>query len=948
MLTVMQRLLARRAVAAVQIGLFFWAAVSGQTAGRQVLHGRAPDVAAGLQPLGSLPDAARLSLAISLPLRNHQALAGLLQQIYDPASPSFHRYLAPSEFAEQFGPTKEDYQAVIDFAAANHLKVTGTHPNRTLLDVSASVGEIRRVFHVNMKVYAHPTENRTFYAPDADPSVDVDVPVLAIKGLDDFIRPHPDVRQAPMAEPDAPQPLAGSGTNFSYLGKDFRTAYAPGVSLNGAGQTAALVEFDGYYPIDITNYEKTPSPHLPAVPLTNVLVDGYSGDAHLNNSEVALDIEMLVAMAPGLSGIMVYEEDLALPDDDLFNRIATDDLAAQISCSWINIPIDVVSDQIFQQYAAQGQSFLCASGDTGACAPGQAGLEAADPHITIVGGTKLTTGTGAVWQSETVWSGSTGGFGTNYAIPYWQAGVSMSANGGSTNFRNLPDVAMCAANVFYTYNNGGSGVTAGTSCAAPLWAGFTALVNQQAALSGNASVGFLNPAIYAIGAGAGYAANFHDITNGNTTNSYNTGNYFAVAGYDLCTGWGTPSGSNLINTLAPPDTLVMLPIPGFASAGLWACLFSVTTESFSLSNAGSVSLNWSLSNDSVWVSAAPGSGVLNPGGTATVVASLNSAASALVPGDYAAHLTVTNLGNGLLHHRTFTLSISNPVTVSPATGLEFGGPPSGPFNAAAWICWITNASQASVNWSWLGSPSWLTVSPASGTLAPQSAVALTCSLNAAATNLPSGVYSSAVLFTNNALGAEESLPAVLLAGQLVQNGGFETGDWTDWTLAGDTSFTYVSSDSIAVHTGAYGAELGTSGSYGYLSQTIPTVPGQAYSISLWLDSPDGETPNGFMVSWNGITAWNYTNIPDIGWTNLQFTLAASGTNTVLEFGFRDDITYLGLDDVSVTAAPPTVGSLAPASGPSAGRHNRDDFRHGIPKPCHGCFRQCRGQHGRLQ
>ena len=216
------------------------------------------------------PDAARLSLAISLPLRNHQALAGLLQQIYDPASPSFHRYLAPSEFAEQFGPTKEDYQAVIDFAAANHLKVTGTHPNRTLLDVSASVGEIRRVFHVNMKVYAHPTENRTFYAPDADPSVDVDVPVLAIKGLDDFIRPHPDVRQAPMAEPDAPQPLAGSGTNFSYLGKDFRTAYAPGVSLNGAGQTAALVEFDGYYPIDITNYEKTPSPHLPAVPLTNV------------------------------------------------------------------------------------------------------------------------------------------------------------------------------------------------------------------------------------------------------------------------------------------------------------------------------------------------------------------------------------------------------------------------------------------------------------------------------------------------------------------------------------------------------------------------------------------------------------------------------------------------------------------------------------------------------
>jgi len=84
-----------------------------------------------------------------------------------------------------------------------------------------------------------------------------------------------------------------------------------------------------------------------------------------------------------------------------------------------------------------------------------------------------------------------------------------------------------------------------------------ALVNQQAASNGNV-VGFLNPAIYAIGQSSNYTNCFHDIITGNTTNFiYNTSNYFAVPGYDLCTGWGTPNGSNLINTLAPPDTLAM-------------------------------------------------------------------------------------------------------------------------------------------------------------------------------------------------------------------------------------------------------------------------------------------------------------------------------------------------------------------------------------------------------
>jgi subtilase family serine protease len=134
----------------------------------------------------------------------------------------------------------------------------------------------------------------------------------------------------------------------------------------------------------------------------------------------------------------------------------------------------------------------------------------------------------------------------------------MTTNLGSTTLRNVPDVALTADNIFVIADNGTNYSVGGTSAAAPLWAGFTALINQQAALFGNPTVGFLNPAIYAIGKGPNYNLDFHDITTGNNTNK-NVGNkYFAVPGYDLCTGWGTPNGANLINALAPPLAFQMV------------------------------------------------------------------------------------------------------------------------------------------------------------------------------------------------------------------------------------------------------------------------------------------------------------------------------------------------------------------------------------------------------
>jgi len=537
---------------------------------RQMMRGHVPAVVAGLKPTGDFPGTNRLNLAIGLPLRNQEALTNLLRQIYDPASPNYHHYLTPEQFTEMFGPTEKDYRAVMAFAKANGLEVTGTHPNRMLVDVSGSVANIQKAMHVTLRVYQHPYEARKFYAPDVEPSLDLSVPVLSIGGLDNYSLPRPRLVAKPLVNGQNASPNSGSGTGGTYMGNDFRAAYAPGVTLNGSRQIVGLLQFDGYTASDIAYYESHAG--LPSVTLSNVLLDGFSGTPTGSGGEVevSLDIEMAISMATNLSKVIVYEAGPSGNWHDILNRMATDNLAKQLSCSWY-IPsgvADPTADQIFQQMAAQGQSFFAASGDSDAYT-GLIPFPGDTPYITQVGGTTLTTsGPGGSWVSETVWNwgggnGSGGGISTQYPIPNWQTNVSMTANQGSTTKRNTPDVALTADNV-YVRADGADYNVGGTSCAAPLWAGFAALINQQAVVTGKPPIGFVNPAIYAVGAATNYTSVFHDITTGNNTSSSSPTKFYAVAGYDLCTGWGTPAGQNLINALAP---LVIVTLPPSATEG---------------------------------------------------------------------------------------------------------------------------------------------------------------------------------------------------------------------------------------------------------------------------------------------------------------------------------------------------------------------------------------------
>src|SRR6202790_4557036 len=204
-------------------------------AGHAALAPHLPDAVANgkAEMMSTVSPQQRLELALQLPLRNQPELTQLLHDLYDPKSPNFHKYISVSEFTERFGATAADYNTVVAWAKASGLTVTAKTPNRRLVAVEGSVGTVDRAFHVKVCNYRHPTEARTFYSPDREPTiVGLSVPLLQITGMNNYVLPHPMLRHKETAANSN-----GSGPSGEYLPSDMRAAYYGNGPLTGAGQT---------------------------------------------------------------------------------------------------------------------------------------------------------------------------------------------------------------------------------------------------------------------------------------------------------------------------------------------------------------------------------------------------------------------------------------------------------------------------------------------------------------------------------------------------------------------------------------------------------------------------------------------------------------------------------------------------------------------------------------
>ena len=500
---------------------------------------------------GPVPPDTGISLAIGLPVRNGAELQTLIHNVSDPKNAQYRQYISQDTFNATYGATASDYQSLQDWATASGFITIATFPNNLLLRVTGTAAQVQQALFVNLFYRARP-DGSLFIATDRDLSLDLSVAVLEINGLGDAV---------------LPVSLSGTGSGGTYSAADLRNAYlgpgSPLQVLSGSGQNVGVVGFVNYVESDVTGYfnnqvpaqgqaSPLPAPNVTVVETESAPIFTPSPPA-LSAEESTADVELVYAMAPEAT-ILFFQGTTGITDrlDSILMGMATYKPALTVASCSLTFGKSDTSQQALDQMAAQGVSFFTGSGDSGdlSSVPDSTKMN----HQTLVGGTILSTNQLA-WAAEATWPGSGGGVISDVAIPDYQVGIiqiSASTNGGSNTNRNYPDVAMLALNAEIFYG-GTLANWNGTSVAAPLWAGFTALVNQMSLANNAGIMGWINPTLYDIGLTIGdtgnadlYSQCFHDI-NDNVSNKFfpwpvGGPGFQSVTGYDLVTGLGTPKG----------------------------------------------------------------------------------------------------------------------------------------------------------------------------------------------------------------------------------------------------------------------------------------------------------------------------------------------------------------------------------------------------------------------
>ena len=473
----------------------------------------------------------------------------------DDTHPGQRRYLTREEFAASHGTDPADLDAVAAFAKAHGLAVVESNAARRSVVVSGTTQAMNDAFGVNLQQFEHAGGSYRGRTGTISVPADLAGVVEGVFGLDD--RPAADPHFQRYEPVQGMRAVAAKSFTPPALAKlyDFPTG------ADGSGQCIGIIELGGgYKPADLKAYFASlgiPNPSVKAV-----LVDhakNHPTNANSADGEVLLDIEVAAAIAPKASIVVYFTPNTTQGFLDAITTAVHDSVnkPSVISISWGSAEQNWTTqamtqyDQAFQAAAAMGVTICVAAGDNGSSdgvADGKPHVDfpASSPNVLACGGTKLLASSATAIASEVVWnegattSATGGGVSGFFALPAYQAkaGVPVGAGAGGKAGRGVPDVAGDAdpATGYEVRVDGQSFVIGGTSAVAPLWAGLVALMNQKL----GHPVGFLNPMLYGSLQGKGAT---HDITSGNN------GRYSAKAGWDPCTGWGSPDGAKLLKAL---------------------------------------------------------------------------------------------------------------------------------------------------------------------------------------------------------------------------------------------------------------------------------------------------------------------------------------------------------------------------------------------------------------
>jgi hypothetical protein len=570
-------------VAAAALGTFALVAPDSGAATRPMaLPGSVtPRVPAGSVKLGTMAAAQKVSVEVTLNLRNQAQLDALLNGQADPSSPYYGHYLSAAQFDAAFGPTADQVTQV-----GNALRASGLNPgqpsaDRLSIPVTGTAAQIQHAFGTTLATYRL-KGGRVAYANTSVPQVQTGVAPLiqGVLGLDNFSQPrsmmspraknshaarafqaaiaaHPFATVAASAAPTAcaaaksAWPLTFSGTFAPFYG--LTSLY--GLGDYGAGAKVAIMELEPNSHADVSSFQ---SCYGSTATVNYVAVDGGAGSG-AGSGEAALDIEVVAALAPHAT-IDVYQAPNADPNHpnsffDAFNKFATANTEKTMSVSWggceANIPAATMMsfETVFKKSAAQGQTIVASSGDsgsTGCFIDGggsdrrlSANFPASSPYVTAVGGTEMATFTDGtkgevVWNESAAFEGASGGAISNvFCMPDYQyqtaipglinpnlkvASGCKTAKDPTGYHREIPDVSANAdpeTGYGIFWNGQWIGGVGGTSASAPLWAAIAALtdVSPYCRDYGSGSAGVQPAALYAA------ASRAHAFIYGTTVNA---------------------------------------------------------------------------------------------------------------------------------------------------------------------------------------------------------------------------------------------------------------------------------------------------------------------------------------------------------------------------------------------------------------------------------------------